>query len=189
MLYPEVFVQLEACRWQLSELPWQLFDPEQLTEEQALTIKMNALTEWSSLPAMEMFLRDDGVVLVNELAPRVHNSGHYTIEACVCSQFENHVRAVMGWPLGSSAMRAPAAAMVNLLGNADGPGRPHGVADCLAVPGAHLHLYGKALSKPGRKMGHITALGATVPEALERARQAARTGVNGLVFISLFCYK
>ncbi len=122
---------------------------------------------------VEMFLREDGAVLVNELAPRVHNSGHYTIEACVCSQFENHVRAVMGWPLGSTAMRAPAAVMVNLLGHTNGPGAPHGVADCLAVSGAHLHLYGKALSKPGRKMGHITALGATVKEAHETAARAA----------------
>ncbi len=122
---------------------------------------------------VEMFLTEDGSVLVNELAPRVHNSGHYTIEACVCSQFENHVRAIMGWPLGSTAMRAPAAAMVNLLGHAEGPGQPQGIADCLAVAGAHLHLYGKARSRPGRKMGHITALGSTVDEALNIATRAA----------------
>lgn len=122
---------------------------------------------------VELFLSADGAVLVNELAPRVHNSGHYTIEACVCSQFENHVRAVMGWPLGSTAMRTPAAAMVNLLGHTDGPGEPHGIADCLAVAGAHLHLYGKARSKPGRKMGHITALGLNTSDALEIASRAA----------------
>ena len=122
---------------------------------------------------VEMFLCPDGAVLVNELAPRVHNSGHYTIEACECSQFENHVRAVMGWPLGSTAMRAPAAAMVNLLGHADGPGVPHGIAECLAIAGAHLHIYGKAHSKPGRKMGHITALGSDAATAHDIATRAA----------------
>lgn len=122
---------------------------------------------------VECFLTADGQVLINELAPRVHNSGHYTIEACVCSQFENHVRAVLGWPLGSPAMVAPAAVMVNLLGHGRGAGWPTGVADALAVPGAHLHLYGKAESRRGRKMGHITAVGATVAEAEARASRAA----------------
>jgi 5-(carboxyamino)imidazole ribonucleotide synthase len=122
---------------------------------------------------VEMFLCPDGAVLVNELAPRVHNSGHYTIEACECSQFENHVRAVMGWPLGSPAMRAPAAVMVNLLGHADGPGAPHGIKECLAIAGAHLHIYGKARSKAGRKMGHITALGSNAAAALDIATRAA----------------
>lgn len=122
---------------------------------------------------VEMFLTEDGKILVNELAPRVHNSGHYTIEACVCSQFENHIRAVLGWPLGSAAMRAPAAAMVNLLGAAKGSGAPHGIASALAVTGAHPHVYGKATSSPGRKMGHVTALGPTIEEALGAAQRAA----------------
>ncbi len=122
---------------------------------------------------VEMFLTEDGVVLVNELAPRVHNSGHYTIEACECSQFENHVRAVLGWPLGSTAMVAPAAVMINLLGAGAGPGQPTGLAQALAVPGAHVHLYGKAVSAKGRKMGHVTALGASVEQAMSTARTAA----------------
>lgn len=122
---------------------------------------------------VELFLMDDGQILVNELAPRVHNSGHYTIEACACSQFENHVRAVLGWPLGSPALRAPAAVMVNLLGRADGPGTPHGLAEALRVPGAHIHLYGKTRSTKGRKMGHVTALSATLEEALAVAQRAA----------------
>jgi 5-(carboxyamino)imidazole ribonucleotide synthase len=122
---------------------------------------------------VEMFLTKDGKILINELAPRVHNSGHYTIEGCVCSQFENHVRAVLGWPLGSTAMRAPAAAMVNLLGAGSGPGTPHGLAQALAVPGAHPHIYGKSRSVPGRKMGHVTALGDTMAEALATAQKAA----------------
>ena len=122
---------------------------------------------------VEMFLARDGNILINELAPRVHNSGHYTIEGCVCSQFENHVRAVMGWPLGSPAMRAPAAAMVNLLGAGKGTGTPHGLAEALSIPGAHPHIYGKAFSAPGRKMGHITALGQNVDEAQATAQRAA----------------
>lgn len=122
---------------------------------------------------IEFFLCDDGRLLVNEIAPRVHNTGHYTIEACVCSQFENHLRAVLGWPLGSATMRTPAAAMVNLLGRADCPGAPHGLHQALAVPGAHVHIYGKTRSARGRKMGHVTALGPTVDAALATASEAA----------------
>ena len=117
---------------------------------------------------VEMFLTHDGEIVVNELAPRVHNSGHYTIEACVCSQFENHVRAVLGLPLGSTRMIAPAAAMVNLLGSIHAPGRVGGLKEALAIPGAHVHLYGKSMSGKGRKMGHVTALGDT-PTAAEQA--------------------
>lgn len=122
---------------------------------------------------LELFLRADGELWINEIAPRVHNTGHYTIEACACSQFENHVRAVLGWPLGSPALRTPAAVMVNLLGTAEGPGTPQGLADALRVQGAHVHIYGKTRSGKGRKMGHVTALGATLEEALATARRAA----------------
>jgi 5-(carboxyamino)imidazole ribonucleotide synthase len=122
---------------------------------------------------VEMFHTRSGGIVVNELAPRVHNSGHYTIEACLCSQFENHVRAVLGLPLGSTAMVAHAAVMVNLLGTAKAAGHPHGLERALAVPGAHVHIYGKAMSGVGRKMGHVTALGATVGEALATAEVAA----------------
>jgi 5-(carboxyamino)imidazole ribonucleotide synthase len=122
---------------------------------------------------VEMFLTRSGEVVVNELAPRVHNSGHYTIEACVCSQFENHVRAVLGLPLGSTRMVAPAAAMVNLLGSVHAPGMVGGLREALAVAGAHVHLYGKAMSGDGRKMGHVTALGNTPEEAEQAAIDCA----------------
>jgi 5-(carboxyamino)imidazole ribonucleotide synthase len=122
---------------------------------------------------VEMFLTADERVVINELAPRVHNSGHYTIEGCVCSQFENHLRAVAGLPLGSTAMVAPFAAMVNLLGDGEGDGHPAGYDEALQVAGAHLHLYGKARSMRGRKMGHVTALGRTREEALETAQRCA----------------
>jgi 5-(carboxyamino)imidazole ribonucleotide synthase len=122
---------------------------------------------------VELFLHDDGRVLVNELAPRPHNSGHYTIEGCLTSQFENHLRAVLGWPLGPTDLRAPAAVMVNLLGRRSGPATTEALRAAAGVPGAYLHLYGKRESRPGRKMGHITALGASLAEAEAIARRAA----------------
>ena len=142
---------------------------------QAESMARQAITAMGGIGSfgVEMFLLADGQVLINELAPRVHNSGHYTIEGTICSQFENHIRAVMGWPLGSTELRAPAVVMVNLLGHGEGQGSPTGLEAALSVSGAHLHLYGKALSKRGRKMGHITALAATVAEALATARSAA----------------
>jgi 5-(carboxyamino)imidazole ribonucleotide synthase len=145
------------------------------TAERAADIARRAVEAVGAVGTMgvELFLTKTGEILINELAPRVHNSGHYTIEACVCSQFENHVRAVLGWPLGSTELRAPAAVMVNLLGAAKGAGAPHGLAAALAIPGAHPHIYGKALSAPGRKMGHVTALGKNLDEALATAQRAA----------------
>ena len=123
---------------------------------------------------VEMFLSSTGDLAINELAPRVHNSGHYTIEACHCSQFENHVRAVLGWPLGSPLMVAPAAVMVNLLGREKASGQPLGLENALRQPGARVHLYGKLTSEPGRKMGHVTVLGNSVEQAQAVAEQAAR---------------
>jgi Phosphoribosylaminoimidazole carboxylase (NCAIR synthetase) len=120
----------------------------------------------------ELFLLGDGSLLVNELAPRVHNSGHWTIEGAATSQFEQHIRAICGLSLGSPAALAPAA-MVNLLGT--GPRRPAqllGADTALADPSVHLHLYDKRRVFERRKMGHLTALGGSVEEALERARAA-----------------
>ena len=122
---------------------------------------------------VEMFLSANGQIAINELAPRVHNSGHYTIEACTCSQFENHVRAVLGWPLGNPLMIAPVAVMVNLLGTAKASGQPLGLSNALQRPGARVHLYGKTMSGSGRKMGHVTALGETVADTRAIAEQAA----------------
>lgn len=122
---------------------------------------------------VEMFLQPTGAVLVNELAPRPHNSGHYTIEACETSQFENHLRGILGLPLGSVQMRAPAAAMVNILGTRSGPSDPD-VAAALAVPGAHIHLYDKLEVRVRRKMGHVTAMAGGAEEALTIARLAVR---------------
>lgn len=122
---------------------------------------------------VEMFEMEDGAVLYNEIAPRPHNTGHYTIEGCVTSQFENHVRAALGFPLGSAAMVSPAAAMVNTLGVRNEPAEARGMGRALAIPGAHVHVYGKLASRIGRKMGHVTALGASLTEAEATARAAA----------------
>ena len=122
---------------------------------------------------VEMFLTEDNEILVNEIAPRPHNTGHYTIEACYTSQYENCIRAVLGLPLGSTEMITPAACMINLLGERTGSGVPTDVTKTLSVPGAFLHLYNKKQCRIGRKMGHITALGNTQSEAYNTAKKAA----------------
>lgn len=120
--------------------------------------------------AVELFVVGDRL-LVNEVAPRPHNSGHITMEANATSQFENHLRAVLGWPLGSSAMRSPAAAMVNVFGPADGSD-PRSRAAAALDGDVHLHLYGKS-PRPGRKLGHVNAVAETVEDARARAWAAA----------------
>lgn len=121
---------------------------------------------------VEMFLTSDGTLLVNEVAPRTHNSGHHTIEANVTDQFEQHLRAVVGLPLGSTAQLSPAA-MINLLGAPAHRGRPviKGMAEALAIPGVCLHLYGKAATAPFRKMGHVTVLDTDLARARDKAEQ------------------
>ncbi len=147
--------------------------PESLSQSvmQVATQAIEAIDGVGSF-GVEFFLLQDGTLLVNEIAPRVHNSGHYTIEACECSQFENHIRAIHGLPLGCAKLKAPTA-MVNLLGKIRASGIPRGLADALAISGAHVHLYGKGYAAPGRKMGHITAMGKTADEALNIAQRAA----------------
>jgi 5-(carboxyamino)imidazole ribonucleotide synthase len=121
---------------------------------------------------VEFFWADNGSLLINELAPRPHNSGHLTIEAAQTSQFEQQVRAVCGLPLGSPELLRPAA-MANLLGDLWQPGEPDWAA-ALATPGVKLHLYGKQSARPGRKMGHLTTLAPTVDEALANVLLARR---------------
>ena len=124
----------------------------QWTEAAALTGRIADKLGYVGVLACEYFVGDDGPVF-NEMAPRVHNSGHWTIEGAVTSQFENHVRAICGLPLGDTALTAPKVEMDNLIGaDADR------WAEILAEPGAHLHLYGKRAVRPGRKMGHVTRL-------------------------------
>lgn len=122
------------------------------------------------LICVEMFLLGNGELLVNEIAPRPHNSGHLTIDAHVCSQFEQQVRAVCGLPLGS-VERTAASAMANLMGDLWEGGEPFWPG-ALAVPGVALHLYGKGAPRPGRKMGHLTAVAPTAAEARARVLEA-----------------
>ena len=122
------------------------------------------------LLAVEMFVDKNRQVLVNELAPRPHNSGHWSIEGCITSQFEQHVRAVCGLTLGSTESLRPAA-MANLLGQVWQNGEPDWAA-ALAIPNVHLHLYGKREPRPRRKMGHLTALAASTREAGDLVRRA-----------------
>ncbi len=121
--------------------------------------------------AVEMFLDTRGRLLVDEIALRPHNSGHVTIEACETSQFHQHLRAVLDWPLGATTLRSPAAT-VNLIGGTDTCDPSVRLPRALAVTGAHIHLYGKA-PRPGRKLGHVTALGASTEQALETAQTVA----------------
>lgn len=122
---------------------------------------------------VEMFITKDMDVLVNEVAPRPHNSGHYTIEGCVTSQFENHIRAITGLPLGVTSLRSPTV-MINLLGTEgkEGKAKVLGLDKALALKGTHVHIYGKSTTKPRRKMGHITVCASTVNEAIITAEKA-----------------
>lgn len=119
---------------------------------------------------VELFLTEENELLVNEMAPRPHNSGHYTIDACVTSQFENHIRAVMELPLGSTEMIKPYAVMINILGKQNGEGVLQNYNDILSVDDVHLHLYGKGKSRKGRKMGHFTILGNNLDSLFQQAR-------------------
>ena len=121
---------------------------------------------------VEFFVTRDGRLLINELAPRPHNSGHLTVDACVTSQFEQQLRAVCGLPLGSSAMHRPAA-MANLLGDIWSTGEPNWPAAC-AFPDVKLHLYGKLEPRPSRKMGHLTALNHAADEAYRTVVKARK---------------
>ncbi len=121
------------------------------------------------LLAIELFLTDRGEILVNELAPRPHNSGHWTLDACATSQFEQHVRAMCGLPLGDTTCQSPVV-MVNILGDSWRAGVDPDWAVILSDPRAKLHLYGKREPRPGRKMGHFTVTAATADSALEAAR-------------------
>lgn len=141
-----------------------LFAPAEISPEveakaQQIAKEVILKLDMVGILAVELFVTKSGDVLVNEIAPRPHNSGHHTIEANYTSQFEQHLRAVMNWPLGNPDLRCPAA-MINLLGEDgfSGPVLVEGKEEALAEKGVYIHLYGKKLTKPFRKMGHVTIL-------------------------------
>jgi 5-(carboxyamino)imidazole ribonucleotide synthase len=156
-----------------SIVPARITEPVRI-EAETLARTIAEKIELVGLLAVELFLTDRSELLVNELAPRPHNSGHYTLDACRTSQFEQHVRAVADLPLGDTTLTSPVA-MVNILGDSwkwrDGQvvGEPDWAA-ILNDPAAKLHLYGKSEPRIGRKMGHFTVQAATAETALEAAR-------------------
>ena len=152
-----------------------LFSPANINEDiekQAVEIALNIATKLNivGILAVEMFVTKQGKVLVNEIAPRAHNSGHHSIEGNVTSQFEQHIRAIINLPLGDTSIVRPAV-MINLLGEKghEGAARYEGLDVALGQSGVYVHLYGKAMTKPFRKMGHITVTDKNIDEATRKA--------------------
>jgi 5-(carboxyamino)imidazole ribonucleotide synthase len=134
----------------------------------ALAVRVAEAFGQPGIYAVEMFLTTDGRLLVNETAPRAHNSGHHTIEACPSSQFDQLLRVYMGWPLGATTL-AGHAAMINLVGEGGtGEADVRGLDDILHMPGTFVHLYGKQETRTGRKMGHVSVVAGT-DTALDQA--------------------
>ena len=158
-----------------------LFAPARISEAQNLEAQKLALDLIESLGmvgllAVEMFVDADGKVLVNEVAPRPHNSGHHTIEANITSQYQQHLRAILNMPLGDTGSFS-AAAMVNLLGEAghEGPARYEGLNEALKLSGVHVHFYGKQITKPFRKMGHVTITDADFETLHQKTQKVKET--------------
>ena len=173
VVYPVAYTEQRDHRCHAVEVPADIDDD---TAKKARQIAQDAVdaVEGVGLIAVELFEMPDGRVLVNELAPRPHNTGHYSIEGCATSQFENHVRAVLDWPLGAPRLRTPVAVMVNVLGRREGsPPRTEGLDRALNTEGVSPHIYGKPDVRPGRKMGHVTALGTDRADTRKRAEMAA----------------
>ena len=120
--------------------------------------------------AVELFVTKDDKLVINEVAPRTHNSGHHSIESIVTSQFEQQLRAVLGFPLGSTELRSPDI-MLNLLGEPghDGKVKYEGLEECMAIEGVNVHIYGKKETRPFRKMGHVTIIDKDIEAAKEKA--------------------
>jgi len=152
------------------------FDKAIKAKAEELAINVAKHLKGAGVFAVEMFLTQDHEILVNEIAPRVHNSGHLTIEACETSQFEQHVRAITGMGLGSTKLKMPAV-MINILGERNGAAKPEGAEEAERLGQVYVHIYGKAETRVGRKMGHITAVADTIKEA-KRLAEAARQKVS-----------
>ena len=172
VVYPVAYTEQRDHRCHAVEVPARI-SPAAAEEAKRIGLAAVEAVDGVGLTAVELFLTTDGSVLVNELAPRPHNTGHYSIEGCYTSQFENHVRAVLDLPLGSPEMREPVAVMVNVLGLREGVARPDGLREALSVADAGIHIYGKPDVRPNRKMGHVTATGDSYEEVRNRAEKAA----------------
>lgn len=170
VVYPAVDTVQRGGVFRESLAPSSL-DPSLTTRAARIATTIATEIDCVGMLAVEFFVAG-GRLLTNEFAVRPHNTAHYTIEGCVTSQFENHLRAVCDLPLGSTALTAPAVATVNVIGSDDGSDPATSLAGMLAVEGAHVHLYGKA-ARPGRKLGHVTVCADSRDDAIRRARSAA----------------
>ena len=148
---------------------------EQTHQAEQIAFQLIETLEMIGLLAVEFFVDKQGNVLVNEAAPRTHNSGHHTIESVLTSQFEQHLRAILTLPLGSTRLKMPAV-MINLLGEAGhtGPVRYEGLTESMAIEGVKIHVYGKKITRPSRKMGHVTIVSKTMDESLAKAEQVKK---------------
>lgn len=172
-VYPVV-----ECEFNAANLVEFLFSPAEIspeTEERAKQLALSVINalDMVGILAVELFLTHDGTLLVNEIAPRPHNSGHHTIECNTTSQFEQHLRSITNLPLGSTTLLLPGA-MINLIGAEGYTGKVvyQGMHELLKIDGLHPHLYGKEDTKPNRKMGHVTITGQTLTEVKQKARLA-----------------
>lgn len=175
--YPSVEMVFDP----LANLVDLLICPSSLTEEQSVQVtsyacKIIELLGMQGLLAVEFFIDELGNIYVNEMAPRPHNSGHHTIESMMTSQFEQHLRAVLNLPLGSTELLHPSV-MVNILGakGYEGPVVYEGLTQIMAIDGVKIHLYGKTHTRPYRKMGHVTVLASTLASAVDKANQVKGT--------------
>ncbi|NJK41336.1 MAG: 5-(carboxyamino)imidazole ribonucleotide synthase [Acaryochloridaceae cyanobacterium SU_2_1] len=171
-LFPivETYQRHQICHWAIAP---SLLAPGPQQQIQEIALQILEKLEMVGILGVEFFQTAAGNILVNEIAPRTHNSGHLSLEACATSQFEQHLRAICGLPLGDTALQVPSAVMVNLLGfeSASADYQPQRQA-LAALPDAHVHWYGKLQSRPGRKLGHVTVLLPSVDRdcALEMAQ-------------------
>lgn len=161
----------------IANLVDELICPALITVEQSekavnLASEIIELLNMEGLLAVEFFIDSKGEVIVNEVAPRPHNSGHHTIESIITSQFEQHLRAVLNLPLGSTKIKLPSV-MINILGadGYEGPVIYEGLSESLAIDGVKIHLYGKKITKPNRKMGHVTIMSSSINCALKKAEK------------------
>ena len=174
--------QTVECEFNDVNLVSYLFSPAEIDESieqkaQELAIDVINKLDMVGILAVEMFLTSEGDILVNEVAPRPHNSGHHTIECNVTSQFEQHMRSVLNLPLGSSKI-IQFGAMINLIGEVGYTGSAiyEGLSEALSIEGVHPHIYGKAETKPNRKMGHVTIAGSNMDNVKNIAKE-----IKGLI--------
>ena len=154
------------------------YSPDLLTEARTIALGIADALRYEGIMAVEFFLTNSGKLIVNELAPRPHNSGHHTLDACESSQFEQQLRVACGLPLGGTKSNTPSV-MWNLLGDLWPGGEQPDWTPILSTPGAKLHLYGKDQARPGRKMGHVTFTAETLDEGLQSAQRCrAAMGLN-----------